>query len=66
LFSARAALIESPKKITTLETTNEPLRERVAELEFTQKTQHKAMMNMDEDLAEIKAKLGIKEKFRPD
>jgi integrase len=60
----RNALVESQHKITTLETTNEELRRKLEEIEWNQKTMNKTIMNLDEDIAQIKTRLGIKEKVR--
>jgi hypothetical protein len=60
------ALIEGQRKITALETTNQVLRQRLDEMENTQKTMHKTITNLDQDIAEIKAKLNIKEKVKID
>lgn len=62
----KATVLQLSKEALSKDTEIKTLRERVAELEFTQANQHKMMMNHDEDIAEIKTKLRIKEKFRPD
>jgi hypothetical protein len=66
LIELENALLESQRKISALETTNQVLRQRLDEMENTQKTMHRTITNLDEDIAEIKARLKIKEKVRID
>lgn len=62
----RNTVVEQQKTIQNQQTTIEAQTKRINDLEWNQKLQHKTIMNLDEDIAEIKTKLGIKEKFRPD
>jgi len=66
LIELENALIESQKKISALETTNEALRKRIAELEANQNTMHKSILDLTQDVAKIKTKLRIKETVKID
>lgn len=47
LIELENALLDSQRKISALETTNQVLRQRLDEMENTQKTMQKTIMNMD-------------------
>ena len=57
----KATVIQLSKEALGKDTEIKTLREKIAELEFNQKTMNKSLSLMDGDLARIKAKLGIKE-----
>jgi len=60
--SLENALLESQKRQTALETTNEALRKKLAELEKDNNSMQKDIDNHDKDIFEIQKKLGIKPK----
>lgn len=60
------ALIESQKRISALETTNEALRQKLGELETDRNTMHKSILDLTEDMATVKNKLKIKERVKVD
>lgn len=59
LIELENALVESQRKITALETTNEVLRKRLDELENGQKTMSETVGNLNERMSYIETKLEI-------
>jgi len=60
------ALVESQKRISALETTNQTLRQKLGELETDRNTMHKSILDLTEDMATVKNKLKIKERVKVD
>lgn len=66
LIELETALKSVENENATLKTRVDQLQKTIVELESTSKSMHKTITNLDEDVAEIKTRLGIKEKVRID
>jgi hypothetical protein len=62
----KATIVSLSQQVGNKDIEIKALREKITSLEFTQSVQHQKMINIEDDLAEIRTKLGIKEKMKVD